>query len=537
VDAICRTVRTTRVRDDSADGPRNAFDRAVTLREFGDAPAAMAAASGLAMSGLRTAVFLPADRLLECSVALRAAVEQHLPLVVQATSGPGSGAGIDAAIASGAFVFVARNAQEACDLTLAAHRTAEQSLTPGVVVLDGAETAWTIAQVALPDATRVTDLVGESGSEIECPTRAQTLLFGERRRRVPRWFDLDNPLASGVRMTGGDRNAAAAARRLLFAAHVARISTDALDAVAAATGRPLPVVRGHGLDEARRVIVGTGSALAVAEAVTDRLGRDGGSRGGVLGLTRLSPFPYDEVREALSRAEVITLLERRDAPAGSTLLLERVRAAIMGRGARLLHATYQRPVASELAALLANMKAGAAARESVQLGVRQLADAPDHPRRQALVQRTRRDCPDLDQATLDPGEPVDLRPRDSRTVVLRIVRPELPDQPLEALDGALREALGPHAVGRSDEVEPGVWHLQLTASAEPFSDPGAGLPADVALIAHPRLLLPDPNLVESAAVVVAGELDGPELWKALPARSRRTIRRCRLRLFRAADAE
>ena len=536
-DAICRTVRTTREQDDSADRPLNAFDRGVLLRQFGDAPAAMAAASGLAMSGLRTAVFLPADRLLECSVPLRAAVEQHLPLVVQATAGPGSGAGIDAAIASGAFVFVARNAQEACDLTLAAHRTAEQSLTPGVVLLDGAEAAWTMAQVALPDTTRVTDLVGEPGSAIECPTRAQRLLFGTHRRRVPRWFDLDNPLAGGVRMTDGDRNAAAAARRQLFAADVARISAEALDTVAAATGRPLSVVRGHGLDEARRVIVGTASALAVAEAVTDRLGRDGGSRGGVLGLTRLSPFPYDEVREALSRAEVITVLERREAPASSTLLLEYVRAAVMGRGTRLLHATYQRPVAAELAALLANMKAGAAARESVQLGVRQLADAPDHPRRQALVQRTRRDCPDLDQVTLEPGEPIDLRPRDSRTVVLRIGRPELPGQPLEALAGALREAVGPHTAGRSDEVEPGVWQLRLTTSAEPFSDPGASLPADVALIAHPRLLLPDPDLVESAALVVAGELDGPELWNALPARSRRMIRRRGLRLYRAADVE
>jgi hypothetical protein len=61
-DAVCHIVRANRRRGDSTDGPLNAFDRAVIQREFSDAPAAIAAASGLAMSGLRTTAFVPADR-------------------------------------------------------------------------------------------------------------------------------------------------------------------------------------------------------------------------------------------------------------------------------------------------------------------------------------------------------------------------------------------------------------------------------------------------------------------------------------------
>jgi len=531
-DAICRDVRSVVPGGDAAPA-RNAFDRTVVLRDYGDARRALAAASGFALSGLRTVVFMPAERLVECSAQLRSAVEQHLPLVIQATAGADGGAGLDAAAASGAFVLAARDAQQATDLTWTAHLTAERSLTPGVVVLDGEATAWTLARIGLPDGERLRDLVGIPGGEIDCPTQAQSVIFGDRRRRLPRWFDLDHPLACGTETTARDGATAAAARRLLFAAHVASIYEESSKRVAAATARSLPAIEGVRLEEARHVIVGPSCVTQVAVTVAERL------RGpaGVLSLTRLNPFPHEEVRAALSRAESLTVLERREAAPGSTMLFDRVRAAVADRGVRVLSATYQRPVAAEIAAVFANMAAGDSARQSVQLGVRVPGDAPEHPRRQALVQRSRRDYPELESGTLAPCAEVDDRAPGSKTVLLRVASAAFPESSLVSLARKLEDSVGAHLVGRSEQLEPGVWQLWLTASAEPSGDPGAGVRADVALIAHPGLISPLDTLAEDAVVIVASESAGETLWRSLPPRSKRAIRRAGQRLFRAADVE
>jgi pyruvate-ferredoxin/flavodoxin oxidoreductase len=271
----------------------------------------------------------------------------------------------------------------------------------------------------------------------------------------------------------------------------------------------------------------------VLRAVADRVG----GRAGVLGLTRISPFPAEEVREALCRAESVTVLEQRAPEAESTLLLDRVRAAMRGHAACILSATYLRPDASEIAELFANMGAGTAAKSRVALGVAAPGDARRFPRRQALAQRTRRDYPELERATLRPSDAIDLRPPDAKTVLLRLPSIAPPEGPIEALGQLLREVVGAHVAGYSEQKQPGVWEIWLTASSDAMPVACTGLRADVALISNPDSVAAARALADGCCCVVVSRSNGGDLWRTLPPRFRSAIRDRGLRLFRAADVE
>jgi len=99
---------------------------------------------------------------------------------------------------TGFFMLFAENVQEAVDFTYIARRVAEESLVPGMVVMDGEQTALAMQDVRLLSPTQVNDFIGAAREQIEAPTAAQKLLFGEMRRRVPAWHDLDEPVLTGA---------------------------------------------------------------------------------------------------------------------------------------------------------------------------------------------------------------------------------------------------------------------------------------------------------------------------------------------------
>ena len=111
---------------------------------------ALAAAIGLAMSGQRATAFLNSQQLAAAQDLLVNAAGRHLPLVLHltnralATQGATLGTGhetLHLSAESGCFVLHAANVQQAVDFTLIARRVAELSLIPGIVVIDGEQTA------------------------------------------------------------------------------------------------------------------------------------------------------------------------------------------------------------------------------------------------------------------------------------------------------------------------------------------------------------------------------------------------------------
>ncbi|HCX32079.1 MAG TPA: hypothetical protein DHV08_00015, partial [Rhodocyclaceae bacterium] len=99
---------------------------------------------------------------------------------------------------TGFIQVMAADAQEAADLNLIARKTAELSLTPAIVAQDGFLTTHLIESVRLPERELIAEYLGRPEDSIEPPTEAQRLLYGERRRRVPALWDVDNVMQSGV---------------------------------------------------------------------------------------------------------------------------------------------------------------------------------------------------------------------------------------------------------------------------------------------------------------------------------------------------
>ena len=85
---------------------------------------------------------------------------------------------------------------------------------------------------------------------------------------------------------------------------------DVADRFREVVGRPSGgLASSYRLEDATVVLVGLGSLLGTAADVVDEL-RDEGLAVGVLGVTCFRPWPFDEVRAALSQAAHVVVLNR-----------------------------------------------------------------------------------------------------------------------------------------------------------------------------------------------------------------------------------
>lgn len=511
------------------------------------ARAVVAEAAGLALTGVRASAFVPGDALADVHDPLEAAASRCTPLLVHATlpempchgGGPGRG-GPHALADTGAFVVVARDAQQWIDLALVGRRLSEEALVPGVVACDRREIAASVRELVLPEARLVEHFLGRAGDEVPSATPAQVLLFGDERRRVPRWFDPDRPVAHGILPRGADLTAAVAARHRFFADHVAPLASRSMAALAALTGRPLAPFTAHRLDDARHVVVTHGASAELAEAVADDLWEADRVRVGVVGLSWLRPFPADALAEALRGAETVTVLERAvDALADLPPLARELRACGAVGEALLLSAQHglggQALTAAEVAAVVGNATRATDRRTRYWLGVSAPTADDRFPKRQALLQRLHRDHPGLGERLLDAGgELRDVRPPAARTVTLAAFRPDDDELP-ERLAAALSDAAGPAVLVRALPAEPECLRLVGTAAPEPFRDPGDGVPAELALVVGPdapAALDPVADLVAGGTLAVATSRPAAELRDALPEPWRDAIAARALRVVR-----
>ena len=163
---------------DAADGPRGII----------------AAATGLALAGRRATAFLSGPDVAAAQDLLLSAAGKHAPLVLHlgtraaTTHGSASGSGHDTAhlcADSGCFLLFANSVQQAVDFTFIARRVAEDALVPGIVVMDGAQTALAAQDVRLLSPAQIGSFIGPAREHVDAPNEAQKMLFGDTRRRLP----------------------------------------------------------------------------------------------------------------------------------------------------------------------------------------------------------------------------------------------------------------------------------------------------------------------------------------------------------------
>jgi len=323
----------------------NLFNEKLSV-QYADSPrGALASAMGVTLSGHRSTVFLSAQELSSCQDLLQTAVGKRLPLVVHldnrlsASQANSTGSGHDAlhqVMDSGCFVLFAANVQEVVDFTLIARHVAELTMTPGIVVMDGAETAVSAQDVRLPSSELVQRFIGRSDEAIDSPSNAQKQLFSEQRKRLHRWHDLDKPVLQGAMQSNETYALGCAARATYFEELVAPVLKQAFEDFAQLTARQYTSVSTFGLKKADVVIVAQGSAIETLKTLSTYMnGLKKSNRKmnlGVIGLHSLRPFNQQALLDTLkghSLSQPVIVLERMTVPlAGDAPLVRELRAAL-----------------------------------------------------------------------------------------------------------------------------------------------------------------------------------------------------------------
>jgi len=324
--------------EETAKGHINISGRPLIFVEPEGEHAAAGVTAGMSMSGLRASNFSSAQGIAYMHESLYAAVGKRLPYVLNmgcraiTKSSLNVHAGHDdyhCIDDTGFTQVMARNAQGAADLNLISRKIAELSLTPAVVAQDGFLTTHLIEPLQVPERELIAEFLGRPDDIIDCPTPAQRMLYGDKRRRVPELWDVDNPVLAGPVENQDSYMQSVVAQRPYFFDHIVDIADQVMDEYYALTGRRYRRVVGYRLEDAEYVILGQGSMIVQAEAVADYLRETRGLKVGVVEMVMYRPFPGELLGDLLRGRKGVAVLERTDQPLAEDLpLVREVRAAL-----------------------------------------------------------------------------------------------------------------------------------------------------------------------------------------------------------------
>ncbi|RTR38693.1 pyruvate ferredoxin oxidoreductase [Shewanella canadensis] len=324
--------------EEVAKGHLNISDKELIFVEPESEHAAAGVTAGMSMSGLRATNFSSAQGVAFMHESLYAAVGKRLPYLLNIGCRAITKASLNVHCAhddyhciddTGFFQVMGKDAQSAADLNLICRKTAELSLTPAAVGQDGFLTTHLIEPVNIPERELIAEYCGLADDIIDCPTPAQRMTYGEKRRRVPEVWDVDNPMVSGPVQNQDAYMQAVAAQRPYFFNHIVDLFDQSADEYYQLTGREYKRIGLYNVDEAEYVVIGMGSLIGQSEAVADYLQETRGLKVGVLNLTMFRPFPGDMIGTALKGKKGVVVLERTDQPLAEDLpIMREIRAVI-----------------------------------------------------------------------------------------------------------------------------------------------------------------------------------------------------------------
>jgi pyruvate-ferredoxin/flavodoxin oxidoreductase len=546
---------------------QNCFGKSLSSRDTEGARGALAAAIGLSMSGARATTFLSSPDLISAQDLLVTAVGRHLPIVVHlsnrtlAAHAGALGSGHKAyhiSADSGFFVLHASTVQEAVDLSLIARRVAELTLIPGLVAMDGEQTALAAQEVHLPPPELVQQFLGDPDEQIAAPTPAQKLLFGETRRRVPRWHDPDRPVMQGALQGPESWSLGAVAKHPYFTHHLGAILEESFALLSSQTGRPLAPVSNYQTDNAQIVLVAQGAAVETLQAVAAYLRKQ--LKVGVLGIHCFRPFPGAQIAEHLKNKRIVAVLERADTPlAADPPLMRQVRAALEralenGRLKAEIHPGYPlikdkqlprfrsvvyglggHPLrAADLVTLCHNLEEKGQGR--IFLGFEFDRASSIYPKRQVLLDDLRRAYPNISGLGLRSQQPSpDLRPAGALTVAIHNFEN---DKGLNVEAAVFLHRLSGGWIRSRPALfkEPWIsgWIDRFTYAPTQLRDPGDDLPIDVAVLTAPhRLTQPIAGLRKGGILLaVSAQDDDTAFWQSLSSALREDIQSKQALLYR-----
>ncbi|MFT7522000.1 MAG: pyruvate/2-oxoacid:ferredoxin oxidoreductase alpha subunit/ferredoxin, partial [Kiritimatiellia bacterium] len=493
-------------------------------------------AIGGALSGLRTAVFLSGPELAEVHKLIAWAAGRSAPMVVHASlrAGPGhaiaTGTGHEGwhAIAdAGCVQLMAGSVQEAADLTLVARRVAETALVPVVIGIDDEQIARSVQDLRLLSDAQMRAIVGERNDMVPC-SESEKMVFGDQRRRVPIWHDLERPALHGAPQGGTAWSRGAASREVYVHDEVGPTLQAAVDDLEVMVGRSLQPVEPFKISDAQLVIIAQGSLAQTAVAVAEDLRAKRSVKVGVITLRSLRPFPSERLANLLVRPRRVVVLERVSAPLGADPpLLRALRGTVtcpawhgvtVGSGGHAVRA-------ADLGGLCERLAEGGPTR--LYLGIDFAPALSPYPRHQAHLDHVRRTFADR-AGVGHPAEAGDYTHDDA--VVIGISGPVSDSGLVDRLARLLHATLGGHVRTRPICSERAGW---VAHSHKALPDVGDVVSVD-ALILMPglgdRRAETLPPLRNKAWTLLIGAGDP---WSQLPARTTDLLRDAEVNLLQS----
>ncbi len=566
--------------DAVAKGKTNVHGRPLIFFEPEGEHAAAAVAAGMSLVGLRSANFSAGQGVAYMHESLYAAVGKRLTYVLNIACRAITKQSLNihcghddyhAVDDTGFFQLFAKDVQEVADLNLIAHRIAELSLNPGICAQDGFLTSHVIESLRLPEPELIAEFLGDPEDLIESPTPAQRLVFGERRRRIPELFDLDNPALFGSVQNQDSYAQGVAAQRPFYFDHIVELSERAFAEYAELTGRRYARASGYRMEDAEYVIIGQGSLVPNAEAVCDHLREARHLRVGVVNLTMFRPFPSDLIARLLRGKRGVVVLERVDQPlAVDPPLLREIRVALSkavenGRAAAGIDVGDARMPHPELPALapeevpdfysgcyglgsrdtqpgdliaaVEQMLPDGSGRRQFYLGLDFTREGPGSPAVEGWQKRVREAYPYLSELALPRAESENLLPEGSLALRIHSVGGWGAITMGKSVSLTLFQLLGLHVksnpkYGSEKKGQPTTFFAVF--AREPIR-------LNCALESVDVVLSPDPNvfnhsnplagLCPGGAFIIQSSQSPAALWRSLPAWARDKIRRKGLRVF------
>jgi len=490
-------------------GGTNLYGEALSVQTAEGPRGIVAAVTGLALAGRRTTAFLSGQDIAAAQDLLISAAGKHAPLVLHLGTRAAAAHGgtlcsghdtVHLSADSGFFMMFAANVQEAVDFTYIARRVAEEALVPGMVIMDGEQTALAVQDVRLLSPDQVNGFLGSARQQIESPTAAQKLLFGEARRRVPAWHDLDEPVLTGALFEKESFALGAFARGPFFDSFVGESLAESFQQFARRTGRSYEPISRYRLDDAKTVLIAQGAAIETARAAADCLRKQHKIRMGVLGIHTLRPFPGAAIVAALEGRDKVFVLERVDTPmSGEPPLIREVRASL-DRLSNSRHPTCY-PIVYGVGGLplrvadLIELCTAADTRSTTPmfLGVAFDDTSGEQPKREVLLDTLRRAYPRAAELGIRAGNDASVaRPDDTLTIAVQRISGRGGKDLIGAAGGLLHRLEG----GRIRSRPAVSWeHWSdarvdwITHGDDSLQDPGDALVADVTLDVSSGVLL------------------------------------------------
>ncbi len=149
----------------------------------------------------------------------------------------------------------------------------------------------------------IREYLGAPDDIIDCPTESQRVLFGPKRRRVPKMIDLTNPVLLGPVQNQEHYMQGVVARRNNFIEPILDFLEEAYEDFGELTGRYYGLVSQYKTEDADTVFVSLGSAAENIEAAVDYLRETRGAKVGSIHIERLPAVPGSGHRQGARRQE------------------------------------------------------------------------------------------------------------------------------------------------------------------------------------------------------------------------------------------